>query len=437
MRAAGAGRGKRIDPLATLRECTLAKQKVRMHEDILDFNGNRVHRSSKCGFRLSASEPCIDIGSVWYMLKQVCHDKPYTKEVARKRGFEYIGIGVRGDLCDYLEGKIETCRGIVTEVLEGRKRPVEDRTGDPLARRRQRTSAGGAPGAVRAVAPEAVGTATTAAAPRPFPAKGFKVADLCYADVEARVRAVKDLDVLVRTPGRPIPNADTILKIAQDEVSKWHSRRRLDAPREQSMKTKQPLVRELEGYLASDPKANPIILVPCSKTAPLNLLNVGKFLQDGIFERADAEHTKFFESTRKEYVEVARNIGGRMWTFEIRDSAKNFTKAQWLRVVACVTDGSEWGFAGWPFKTVVDLFTTVKGVFLNEVGVLTPLHVRMWAVTLMDMHLLQFQHRYAELRDNMWVQIESWMNAYRFKKFSNDSQLDKVDVSLDRPLPVL
>mmetsp|Transcript_54978 Transcript_54978/g.178002 ORF Transcript_54978/g.178002 Transcript_54978/m.178002 type:complete len:363 (+) Transcript_54978:345-1433(+) len=362
------------------------------------------------------------------MLKEVSGDKPYTQDVARKRGFKFIGVASRGDLCDYLVGRNETCRGLVHEVLEGRKRPLDDRTDDPLAPKRRSSVAGKA--AVAKVGVDVV------AVVRSGSAKDFKITDLCYADVQERVRPVKDLDMLARCPGRMVPNADLILKIAQDEVNNWHSRRRDEQP-ERVARTKQPFIGELEGMLAEDKAANPIILVPCSKLAPVNLLNALQFLQEGEYFKTDAEHTKFFESTRKEFVEVVRNVRGRMWTFEVRDSAKNFTKSQWLRVVAVITDGSDWQFVGWPFRTVVDLFTSTKGVFFRENGTLTPLHVRDWAVSILEMQPLQFQHRYAEVRDEFWVEVGNFLQSSRMKKFSNSTALAKVRVSTEKALPVL
>merc|ERR1719215_2181588 len=138
-----------------------------------------------------------------------------------------------------------------------------------------------------------------------------------------------------------------------------------------------------------------------------------------------------------EHVDVVRNVEGRMWTFEVRDSAKNFTKNQWLRVVAVVTDGTEWQFAGWPFESVTDLFTTTKGLYFNETGALTPLHVREWAVSILDMHPTQFQHRFAEIRDAFWVQVGTFLQSHRLKKFSNHTTLDKVQVSSEKPKCVL
>lgn len=437
--AASSGAGRRLDPLVLLRRCAVANKNVKLHDEALDFDGHLVHRNAKCGFKLSPADSCIDIGSVWFMFREISGDKPYTQDVAKKHGFKYIGVAHRGDLCDYLVGRAEKCRGLVLEVVEGRKRPLEDRgAGVPRSARARAAGAGGKNRASAASDGGAAGSGGGRELSLPKSGKDIKAADISYADVQARVRPVKDLDVLVRCPGRVVPNADLILKIAQDEVNNWHVRRRIDGPRDAaSLGGKVPLIREFEALIKEDKANKPIILVPCNKTSPVNLLNVVKFLQDGVYEKTDLEHTRYFESTRMEYVDLVRNVQGRMWTFEVRDTAKNFTKAQWLRVVAVVADGSEWQFTGWPFETVVDLFTTVKGVFFRENGTLTPLHVREWSVGILDMHPLQLQHRFAEVRDLFWVEVEKFLASYRNKKFVNHTTLDKVRISGEKPKPVL
>merc|ERR1711976_551171 len=128
---------------------------------------------------------------------------------------------------------------------------------------------------------------------------------------------------------------------------------------------------------------------------------------------------KYFEGCRNESVNIIRNINGRAWTFEIRDTAKNFTKAQWLRVVAVITDSTEWQFKGWPFETIVDLFTSVRGVYLLPVGELPPQHVSDWKVAILPMAPTQFQHRYGAIRDLFWQEVEHFLMEYRVKKYVN------------------
>merc|ERR1719476_1008597 len=117
--------------------------------------------------------------------------------------------------------------------------------------------------------------------------------------------------------------------------------------------------------VVKDPSLRPIIMVPCNKNAPVNLLNACQLLQDGLYSTPDSEKVHFFESTRPELVEIKRNIMGNLWTFEVRDSIKNFEKSHWLRVVAVITDGTDWQFKGWPFEALVDLFTTFKGIYFT------------------------------------------------------------------------
>jgi len=141
-------------------------------------------------------------------------------------------------------------------------------------------------------------------------------------------------------------------------------------------------------------------------------LNASKLLQDGEFSARDEERVRFFESTRPESVDIVRNIKGNMWTFEVRDSVKSFSKAQWLRVVAVITDGNEWQFKGWPFENIVDLFATCKGIFFNEVGKQLPTHVIDWNVSILKLTPLQFQHRFAAIRDAFWIEVEKFLNLY-------------------------
>lgn len=376
-----------VDPLVHLREFISAKKKVRHQDDWLEFDEYKVHRSAKCGFQLTKGGPLIDIGSVWYMFHATSADRNYTQASAGSLNFTYIGIDRRGDLCDFLLSRSETCTGLVKEVYEGRKRPRER-------------------------------------APRLAASKKPKVGDdstLTYEDVKKRVRCVQDLDVVIRRPGRVVPNANMILKIAQEEWQGLSSGIKKVAPEAATGGGKVPLQVELEEMLKKDGKNLPIVLVPCNKLAPVNLLNVQALLQDGTYFRPDKERTNFFESTRPESVEVKRNIGGKLWTFEVRDSTKNFTKNQWLRTVLVITDGNEWQFKNWPFETVVDLFVTMRGVYFQDTGKPLPVHVAQWPCMKLPLPLETAQHRFAQLRDEIFTDLEAFMHTTRTKKFVNQA----------------
>merc|ERR1719343_1926746 len=111
----------------------------------------------------------MDIGSIWFMFKEISGDKPYTNDTAKKRGYKYIGVAHRGDLCDYLIGRVEQCKGLVQEVIEGRKRPA----GEDKETRSKR---------FKLSAPKD-DTADSNAGDPNAPGRSIKQSDICHADV--------------------------------------------------------------------------------------------------------------------------------------------------------------------------------------------------------------------------------------------------------------
>jgi len=412
---------RRIDPLLLLREATQSQQKVRycVAEECLEFEARRVHRNAKCGFRLGLLNgkkgPLIDIGSVWFMHKQISDpSKTYTPETAKKYGFTYMSVAVRSDLCDYLVGRVQTCPGLVHDVLEGKKMPKGEKEWENQPRKRRRTAKG-----LDGLDEEEDELAHLSS-------------EITYADVAERVRPVKDLDVLVRCPGKTVPNADLILRIAQAELSGQRP------THVQSFSNgKVPLWAELEEYLSKDKAANPIIMVPCNKNAPVNLLNAHEFLQNGNYHRPDREHLRFFESTRPESVEVSRNINGKVWTFEVRDNATRFTKAQWKRCIGVIIDGSDWQFKGWPFESTVDIFTTMCGVFIETKTIKAPVHVHTWQVKILKMNAMHLEHRFGHVRDHTFDGIEKFMGSFRNQKYANNTLYDHDKRDKEIPPPIL
>jgi len=186
---------------------------------------------------------------------------------------------------------------------------------------------------------------------------------------------------------------------------------------------KLPLHVELEAMMRQDPDDIPIILLPCNKKAPINMLNVQEFLQEGKYKLPDRENLLYFESIRPEVIKVTRNLSGKIWEFEIRDSTKRFTKKMWKRTVAVVLDGTDWQYRGWPFETVLDMMLTFKTVFFKESGVNLHQHVEEWACAKLPLPPLQLTHRFAGVRDDFFKEIDDFFNSHRVQRFTNDHQL--------------
>ncbi|OLQ00514.1 hypothetical protein AK812_SmicGene16827 [Symbiodinium microadriaticum] len=119
---------RRLDPLILLRDATKEQKRVTISQEYLNINGYKVHRSTRCAYRRAPGEPFLDIGSVWYMYHEASkEDGHYSKETARKHGYQYLDLFARSELLSYLEGSTNACENIVEDVLYGRKRPKEER----------------------------------------------------------------------------------------------------------------------------------------------------------------------------------------------------------------------------------------------------------------------------------------------------------------------
>ncbi|CAJ1349408.1 unnamed protein product, partial [Effrenium voratum] len=264
--------------------------------------------------------------------------------------------------------------------------------------------------------------------------------DMSAAEYNLEARPVKDMDGMVRG-GKELPSISAILKIAQGELEKWSEV--LEIPRESKPQRRvRPFMWELEKLLEQNKEANPIILVPMNKNAPVNMLNVFDLLQEGRYRRPEQQGATgfgYFEALRKDHVKLVRHIDGRRWTFEVRDSTKGFSSKDWLRVVAVITNGDDWQFKGWPFKTVVSMFMTLKGFYFRERDrfVELPEHVSRWPVTILDLATLELQHRFAAVRDSFWKEVEHFMKSARSKEFDREARLEVERTVVRMKAPVL
>eukprot|EP00746_Dinoflagellata_sp_MGD_P020613 gnl/MRDRNA2_/MRDRNA2_148039_c0_seq1.p1 gnl/MRDRNA2_/MRDRNA2_148039_c0~~gnl/MRDRNA2_/MRDRNA2_148039_c0_seq1.p1 ORF type:complete len:398 (+),score=67.83 gnl/MRDRNA2_/MRDRNA2_148039_c0_seq1:96-1289(+) len=382
----------KVDPLKLLRASTIKGVRVPIRKDNLMFDEGQVSRYAPCGFRMGQAQDLVDIGSVWYMLRGTLTSKTYSQEDAERHGFVYIGVLHRVDLIEYLRGKTETCNGLIKNppLVDLSVSQRADET-DGAAAKRRKTEV-----------------------------------QIGLSDVHTLVRPVKDLDVALRCPGREVPNADLILKIAKDELRHWWNR-----PVEKitpEIPGKVPLIQEIQNMQRDRPNEEvlPIILVPLNKSAPINLLNVCRFLQDGVFAPPEHEQVKFFESTRPEEQKITRNMCGKEITFRIKDYTKGFTKSDWLATVAVIVDGKLWQFKGWPFESYIDLFTTMKGFFFQlpslDLKTVVPQEtISKWKVEVLK--LKTSRHHDVALRDRFFESLEAFLMAGRMKKFRSDRSL--------------
>eukprot|EP00403_Amphidinium_massartii_P031696 CAMPEP_0178449222 /NCGR_PEP_ID=MMETSP0689_2-20121128/42417_1 /TAXON_ID=160604 /ORGANISM="Amphidinium massartii, Strain CS-259" /LENGTH=331 /DNA_ID=CAMNT_0020074489 /DNA_START=14 /DNA_END=1009 /DNA_ORIENTATION=- len=246
--------------------------------------------------------------------------------------------------------------------------------------------------------------------------------DSAQVAFSSAIRRPMDLDDLLREPGKPVPNLARIVKLGKETLKAWTDATQAAVPLppskgSSSSSGKKPLIDDLQGYITKNSDLVPIILVPCNKSAPINMMNAKSFLQDGKYEPLSEEKRILFESARPEKVMIPRTIQGKIWTFEVRDSFKDFRAKDWLRTVAVITYGNTWEFIDYPFESLVDIFTTIKGFYFYDAIKGIPEHIKGWAVQICPLSQPHLHHKFGEARDNFFATLEQTMLHERTKKF--------------------
>ncbi|CAG8598769.1 11437_t:CDS:2 [Scutellospora calospora] len=101
---------------------------------------------------------------------------------------------------------------------------------------------------------------------------------------------------------------------------------------------------------------NPLILVPSAPSAFITMFNIKQLLQDARFEDQVSLRN---EQKKENLIKINRN--GKI--YEFTDLVDNLQQSDWNRVVCVITDGSEWLFKKYLWKTPQETFN--HGVYFK------------------------------------------------------------------------
>ena len=135
------------------------------------------------------------------------------------------------------------------------------------------------------------------------------------------------------------------------------------------------------------PKMTPLILVPPSSSALLNMHNIKRFLEEGVFvppEEALAANPKkevYLRCMRREGRDPRRPV-----KYHVTDKDPS-RKEDWDRLVSVGVLGKAWQFKRWPFKgassgDMVDTFLKVAGVYFHYADEPIDPLIKQWNVKL-------------------------------------------------------
>ncbi|EAK87881.1 hypothetical protein [Cryptosporidium parvum Iowa II] len=174
----------------------------------------------------------------------------------------------------------------------------------------------------------------------------------------------------------------------------------------------------LLAYLNSN-NLNPIILVPPSSKSPITLNNIIQFLRDKEFVDPNLAKRNFAGNEQTVTLSFGSGTTVQKVTFRILESTLNFRKRDWYSLIAVFLTGAEWQLQSFPFKTIQDIFTMVKGYHITYDSEPIPDNIRKWNV---DVVRINRTNRHNDL--SVWFQfmesIESVLASSR-----DHSKLDR------------
>ncbi|KAK9172938.1 RNA pol II accessory factor, Cdc73 family protein [Cryptosporidium meleagridis] len=174
----------------------------------------------------------------------------------------------------------------------------------------------------------------------------------------------------------------------------------------------------LLAYLNSN-NLNPIILVPPSSKSPITLSNIIQFLRDKEFVDPNLAKRNFVGNEQTVTLSFGSGTTVQKVTFRILESTLNFRKRDWYSLIAVFLTGAEWQLQSFPFKTIQDIFTMVKGYHVTYDSEPIPDNIRKWNV---DVVRINRTNRHNDL--SVWFQfmesIESVLASSR-----DHSKLDR------------
>jgi hypothetical protein len=148
----------------------------------------------------------------------------------------------------------------------------------------------------------------------------------------------------------------------------------------------------------------PLILVPPSFNAFISMYNVKQLLEDQRFEPGSSVRTSGGKIEHNIFI-THNGI-----QYEITDNVKSLRDPDWDRVVCVITDGNEWVFKTYKWKTHEDTFNNVVGVYFKYNNEITHQKVQKWKVNIIEIHP-EMRHKDAEAYIDFWNAVLKKSNA--------------------------
>ncbi|KAJ2869124.1 accessory factor associated with RNA polymerase II [Coemansia erecta] len=155
-------------------------------------------------------------------------------------------------------------------------------------------------------------------------------------------------------------------------------------------------------------RRDPIIVVPAATTAMLNMYNIKPLLQDFQFVDWRVVMEKGGSKPRDATVERKLQSTGHNQRFRIVDSVQDFTEADWNSIVCVFTQGAEWQFKNWVWKSPREVFQNCLGFYPKYQDEQLKASTESWGIKPLNIERSR-RHMDRATITGLWASIEQYI----------------------------
>jgi len=218
--------------------------------------------------------------------------------------------------------------------------------------------------------------------------------------ITARERTLQNRKSILQSRGTK--SFETVHKIANDVFLST------DKPKKKTEDSDQKMPQIYKGHAKSHEHGTPIIIVPSAPTSLITMYNVKQFLEEKQF--IDPQECRRQGMKKESKIIITRERSdGKSLKYYVVDSADRFQKEEWDKVVAVFTCGATWQFKGWKWSNPTELFSRIRGFYLQYQDDILKEPVKDWNVKILKVEKNKRHHDIQTVLE-FWNELDRYMS---------------------------
>jgi len=220
--------------------------------------------------------------------------------------------------------------------------------------------------------------------------------------ISARERTLQNRKSILQCRGTK--SFETVHKIANDVFLS------ADKDKKTSETSSQKVPHMYKTHTKPHEHGTPIIIVPSAPTSLITMYNVEKFLQDKQFVEPQECRRQGVKKEPRIIITRKRENGKGEMKYCVVDSVDRFQESEWNKVVAVFTCGASWQFKGWKWSNPTELFSKIRGFYLQYQDDILKEPVKDWNVKVLKVEKNKRHHDIQTVLE-FWNELDRYMGS--------------------------